>query len=90
MSEKFVICFEVRDSKNRLIKDTTGEIQNRLSFDKEVMNNAQLESFLKSYYTTLEAWMPENQIKIKAFILSEISHTYMELFCFDSKGLHTY
>ena len=90
MSEKFVICFEVRDSKNRLIKDTTGEIQNRLSFDFEVKNDAQLKSFLKSYYTTLEAWMPENQIKIKAFILSEISQSYMELFCFDSKGLHTY
>lgn len=90
MSEKFVICFEVRDSENRLIKDTTGEIQNRLSFDLEVKNYAQLKSFLKSYYTTLEAWMPENQIKIKAFVLSKISQTYIELFCFDSKGFHTY
>jgi hypothetical protein len=90
MSEKFWICFEVRDSKNRLIKDTTGEIQNRLSLDLEVKNDTQLKSFLKSYYITLEAWMPENQIKVKAFAHDEISRTYMELFCFDSMGLHTY
>lgn len=90
MSEKFVICFEVRDSKNRLIKGTTGEIQNRLSFDLEAKNNAQLKSFIKSYYATLKAWMPDNQIKVKAFLFSEISQSYMELCSFDSTGLHTY
>jgi hypothetical protein len=90
MSEKFVIYFEVRDSKDRLIKGKIGEIQNRLSFDLEVKNDAQLKSFMKSYYNTLQAWMPEHKIKIKAFILSEISRTYMKLFCFDSEGLHSY
>ena len=88
--KKFVICFDVRDSKNRLIKDTNGEIQNRLSFDLEAKNDTQLKSFVKSYFAVLKAWMPDNQIKVKAFVFSEISQTYIELFSFDSTGLHTY
>lgn len=73
--EKYSITVNVWDRFGNRIKDSSGDRVGSLSFEQGARNKYNLELFMKGYYKTLKAWMPDKLIEIEARVFNSISGT---------------
>lgn len=77
---KFSLTIKVRDKDGNLIVDDEKTDTYRLNFSLGELTDKQVISLLKSTGRTLNAWMPDREISLEAYIFSEISQAYMVIF----------
>jgi len=84
--ENYFIRISVRDKNGKLIKDENGNVRIDINFEISESKIHSIESYMRSYKTILQTWMPENQISIEVGYISSISATCPTLYELTNEG----
>jgi hypothetical protein len=89
-TNNYSITIEVKDKDGKRIVDKDGEYQISINFDTHEMTDTQIQSILKSHFRTLNAWMPDHKIVVKASVFNSMTRTYPLIFSYSDNGLQSY